>query len=106
VVLVFVGLTNAEMSISSVATRVAQNGHDVPEHRLRDRFPRTQKAISEAIKVADASLLADNSRDAAHAFTLCRIIVHGTETYDIRDDATNPPTNAILSWLNVVSPRP
>jgi predicted ABC-type ATPase len=106
VLLVFVGLTNARMSISRVATRVAQNGHDVPEQRLRDRFPRTQKAIAAAIKIANASLLADNSRDAARAFTLCRTIVHGAETYDIRDDATNPPTNAILSWLDIVSPRP
>jgi predicted ABC-type ATPase len=106
VMLVFVGLTNAGMSISRVATRVAQNGHNVPEQRLRERFPRTQKAIAEAIKVADASLLADNSRDTARAFTLCRSIVSGMATYDIRDDETNPSTNAILSWLNIVSPRP
>lgn len=106
VLLVFVGLTNARMSISRVATRVAQNGHNVPEQRLRDRFPRTQKAIAEAIEIADASLLADNSRDAAHAFTLCRTIVSGTAIYDIRDDEMNPPTNAILGWLNVISPRP
>jgi predicted ABC-type ATPase len=105
VVLVFVGLTSAAASISRVATRVAQNGHNVPEQRLRDRFPRTQKAIAEAIKVADASLLTDNSRDTAHAFTLCRTIISGTAIYDIRDDETNPPPNTILGWLNVISPR-
>jgi predicted ABC-type ATPase len=99
VLLVFVGPTSAGMSISRVATRVAENGHNVPEQRLRGRFPRTQKAI------ADASLLTDNSRDAANAFTVCRTVVHGAETYDIRDDATNPPPNVILRWLDVICPR-
>lgn len=105
VLLVFVGLTSAGMSISRVATRVAEDGHNVPEQRLRDRFPRTQKAIAEAIRIADASLLTDNSRNATNAFTVCRTIISGAETYDIRDDQENPPPNAILRWLDIVSPR-
>ena len=67
-----------------VATRMAENGHDVPEAKIRSRFPRAQQAIAAAIKVADASLLTDNSRLASQAFTVCRVEVGGVETFDIR----------------------
>ena len=38
VLLFFVGLTNVELSILRVQTRVAENGHDVPVDRLLKRF--------------------------------------------------------------------
>ena len=60
--LIFVGLVSSDLSVRRVETRVLEQGHGVPEPRLRERFPRTQKAIAAAIKVADASLLVDNSR--------------------------------------------
>ncbi|EZP65310.1 hypothetical protein [Novosphingobium naphthalenivorans] len=53
VLLIFVRLVNVELSIARVATRVSEHGRDVPEPRLRDRFPRTQKAISHALQVAE-----------------------------------------------------
>jgi predicted ABC-type ATPase len=45
VILIFVGLASAELSIARVNTRRLQGGHDVPEEKLRQRFPRTQEAI-------------------------------------------------------------
>src|SRR5262249_4320163 len=48
VLLLFVGLTNVELSILLVQTRVAKHGHGVEEKRLRRRFPKTQRAIREA----------------------------------------------------------
>ncbi|MRW90484.1 toxin [Duganella sp. FT80W] len=45
VLLVFVGLSNAPLSIARVATRAARGGHTVSTSRLLSRFPKTQNAI-------------------------------------------------------------
>jgi predicted ABC-type ATPase len=102
VLLVFVGLTNADASVLRVMTRVQAGGHGVNEATLRKRFPRTQQAISAAIKVADASILADNSRMPAEAFTVCRVQLGAMPLFDIRRGAATPPSD-ILSWLDVVA---
>ncbi len=101
VLLLFVGLANAELSILRVQSRVASGGHAVKDATLLQRFPRTQKAISEAIKVADASVLVDNSRSPTDAFTVCRVQVHGKRLYDIRDGNT---PDMILTWMSAVVP--
>lgn len=104
VLLIFVGLSSADLSVLRVATRVAENGHDVPESKVRARFPRTQQAVAAAIKVADASLLTDNSRLASQAFTVCRVEVRGVETFDIRRGEGPAPPKVISRWLDIVSP--
>lgn len=103
VLLIFVGLTSVELSILRVQTRVADNGHDVEPERLIRRFPKTQKAISEAARIADASIFTDNSRDKKLAFTVCRIQLGEREIYDVRQDGERVPP-AIREWLDVVSP--
>jgi predicted ABC-type ATPase len=103
VLLIFVGLTNVELSILRVQTRVAENGHNVETERLIRRFPRTQRAISEAAKITDASIFTDNSRDKKQAFTVCRIQLGVKQLFDLRlrEDKVPP---AILAWLEVVCP--
>lgn len=105
VLLIFVGLASVELSISRVATRVAEHGHGVEEPKLRARFPRTQKAIAAALEVADASLLADNSRDRKRAFTICRVEIGGKERFDLRSSPATIPSKVITRWLDIVSPR-
>jgi predicted ABC-type ATPase len=102
VLLCFVGLSNAQLSLARVQTRVARGGHDVEADKLLDRFPRTQKAIAAAVTVADAAILADNSLDEARAFTVCRIQLRDEEVYDVRDEGAEP---AVLEWLDQVAPR-
>lgn len=103
VLLVFVGLTNVAASIARVQNRVAQHGHDVPRDRLLKRFPKTQRAVAAASQVADATILTDNSRTPAEAFTLCRIQLREEELFDLRDASDVPP--AILRWLEKLAPR-
>lgn len=103
VLLLFVGLTSVDLSIARVMTRVQEHGHDVPEDRLRRRFPKTQKAIKAAMQIADASILTDNSRDLRHAFSVCRVQLGQQALYDIRDDA-GFVAPVIEQWLKVVSP--
>ena len=62
VLLCFVGLANASLSVARVRTRVARGGHDVPLQKLLDRFPRTRRAIRDAAVVADATILLDRQQ--------------------------------------------
>lgn len=104
VLLFFVGLSNDQLSIARVCTRVAEGGHNVDIKKLISRFPRTQKAIRLASSVADAAILTDNSREMKDAFTICRIQTGDKEIYDRRNISGKKPS-AILDWLNIVSPR-
>ena len=40
VLLVFIGISDPEISSDRVAMRVSQGGHDVPEEKLKERYPR------------------------------------------------------------------
>ncbi len=103
VLLVFVGLRSADLSVFRVRTRVMSGGHAVAEPTLRERFPRTQKAIGAATKFADAAILTDNSRSGAEAYTVCRVQLGPEKLYDVRDGAVEP-SRAIMDWLILVSP--
>ena len=87
-----------------VATRVAENGHDVQQQRLLDRFPRTQQNIKAAIPIADAAILLDNSRDQSHAFSVCVVHQEPSRLYDIRADSASVP-RVIREWLDLVCPE-
>jgi len=52
--------------------------------KVISRFPRTPKAVKEAVSIADATIQMDNSREMKHAFTICRIQMDAREIYDIR----------------------
>jgi predicted ABC-type ATPase len=104
VLLLFVGLTDAQLSKARVSTRVMAGGHAVPQSKLDERFPRTQLAIRAATSVADASILMDNSRERDAAFTVCRVQIGEREVYDLRS-GVDPVPPEIAPWLNIVSPR-
>ena len=108
VILLFVGLASAELSILRVSTRKRQGGHDVPEAKLRSRFPRTQQAIRMASEVADLTLMFDNSRNVDNAFTLVRAQRKKEILYDCRDVnfKQDPDLVKIASiWLAKVAPQ-
>ncbi|RSZ59940.1 toxin [Massilia atriviolacea] len=104
VLLAFVGLSTVTLSIARVDTRQSRGGHAVPSDKLLQRFPRTQQAIGEAIKVADASILVDNSRSEALAFTPVHIRRRNKVIYDVRD-SWKRTLRPISSWLDIIVPR-
>ena len=61
--LVFIGLSDPQLSIARVMQRVEAGGHDVPDDKLRGRFPRTLANLREAIPIVDEAFLFDNSSD-------------------------------------------
>ena len=106
VLLFFVGLRDSQMSVFRVRSRVANKGHDVPVDKLKTRFPRTQKAINQAITVADAAILVDNSRSKELAFTLCRAQTKNEILFDLRGagKTERPIPSEIKAWMDVVCP--
>lgn len=103
VLLFFVGLASPELSVMRVETRVAEGGHGVEEATLRRRFPKTQHAISEAIKIANASVLTDNSREKGEAFSVCRVQLGEKVLFDVRE-SNRPPPAIISAWMEKVAP--
>jgi predicted ABC-type ATPase len=61
VALCYIGLSSPEQSIERVAMRVSQGGHDVPDEKLRTRFPRTLRNLQAAIVRLPHVLIHDNS---------------------------------------------
>jgi predicted ABC-type ATPase len=62
--LLFLTLPSAEMAIMRVAARVAQGGHDVPEHVIRRRYEVGLRNFHHRYKsLADGWILYDNSGD-------------------------------------------
>jgi predicted ABC-type ATPase len=61
VILVFIGLESAELSLGRVIQRVESGGHDVPDEKIQTRFPRTLDNLRKAITFVNEALLFDNS---------------------------------------------
>jgi predicted ABC-type ATPase len=61
VALVYIGLFNVEQSIERVALRVLGGGHDVPQEKIRARWPRSLQNFVDFIPLADDVLLLSNA---------------------------------------------
>lgn len=61
VTLIFVGLRDADLSLSRVLARVEMGGHPVPVSAVLRRFPVSLANLSKAIELADRSFVLDNS---------------------------------------------
>ena len=61
VVLIFIGIPDAEISQQRVWIRASQGGHDVPAEKLIARFPRTLANLAAAIDELPCVLVFDNS---------------------------------------------
>lgn len=61
VYLVFIGLSCVELSVARVVQRTEVGGHDVPDEKLLERYPRTLDNLSKAIPFVDLAVVFDNS---------------------------------------------
>jgi predicted ABC-type ATPase len=76
VVLCYIGLANPEQSMERVAMRVSQGGHDVPDDKLRSRYPRTLDNLKAAIARLPHVLIFDNS-NLSVPYRLVAVFDHG-----------------------------
>jgi predicted ABC-type ATPase len=63
VVLVYVALKDAELNVQRVRERVAAGGHAVPAEDIRRRYERSLVNAAAATRIADSTVLFDNSRE-------------------------------------------
>lgn len=63
-VVVHVVLTPEDLAVERVKRRVMAGGHDVPEHKIRDRYRRLWDLVATAIDLADGATVYDNSKRA------------------------------------------
>lgn len=74
--LVFICLESVELSIARVHQRTRQGGHDIPDAKLRARFPRTLANMRAAIPLVDEAFLFDNSSFDA-PYRIVAVYQHG-----------------------------
>lgn len=65
-----------ELTVQRVRERVRRGGHDVPEQKIRERYERLWRHVSEAIHIADVAEVFDNG-SAREPFRLCASFQHG-----------------------------
>ena len=63
-VVLHVMLVPEELAVRRVAYRVQAGGHDVPEHKIRERYHRLWRLVAHAIPLAERAVVYDNSRSA------------------------------------------
>lgn len=61
--LIYVVLSDPELNVSRVKTRVKKGGHDVPVEKIRERWHKSLAQLPWFLKQADWALLFDNSRE-------------------------------------------
>jgi predicted ABC-type ATPase len=76
VVLCYIGLSNSQQSIERVSMRVSQGGHDVPDDKLRARFPRILNNLRQAIAQLPHVLVYDNG-DLTTPYRLAAVFNQG-----------------------------
>lgn len=94
VVLCYIGLAGPEQSVERVALRFSQGGHDVPDEKLRSRFPRTVANLRKAIARLPHVLIYDNS-DLSRPYCLVAAFEHGE---------LSQLSQPVPSWLRPVLP--
>jgi predicted ABC-type ATPase len=94
VVLCYVGLAGPEQSAERVAVRVSQGGHDVPDEKLRSRFPRTAANLQKAVSRLPHVLIFDNS-DLSRPYCLVAVFEHGELSH---------LSQPVPAWLQPVLP--
>lgn len=57
----FVGIDSAAQSRARVIQRVGEGGHDVPDDKIRERFPRILENLHRLIGAVDVLVIYDNS---------------------------------------------
>lgn len=73
VFLIFIGIASPELSGDRVEMRVSQGGHDVPEDKLVERYPRTMKNLKRAfVEIANVWVYDHSDLDVGYRLVATR----------------------------------
>jgi predicted ABC-type ATPase len=81
-VVLHVMLVGEELAVRRVEYRVRAGGHDVPEHKIRERYQRVWPLAAQAILLAERAVVYDNSRNTGPS--IVAEFVHGFPAGPIR----------------------
>ncbi|MDO3387038.1 zeta toxin family protein [Gilvimarinus sp. SDUM040013] len=74
--IIHIGVATPEICQARVALRVEEGGHNVPAHKVFERYSRCPPLIRRAIEIADEAQIFDNSVDFEEP-KLCLSVKHG-----------------------------
>jgi len=94
VVMCYIGLSAPDQSIERVAMRVSKGGQDVPDDKLRSRFPRTLDNLRAAIVRLPHVLIYDNS-DLSVPYRQVAVFENGRPSH---------PQDPLPMWLRPLVP--
>ncbi len=77
-ILCFIGIASADVSEQRVAMRTTRGGHDVPNEKLRERYPRTMANLRDAIRRLPNVWIFDNG-DLRRPFRLAAVFENGSQ---------------------------
>ena len=60
----FCGLASADLHLKRVQSRVAHGGHDIPAHKIRERWNRSRENLVRLLPLIDHLRVYDNSKEA------------------------------------------
>lgn len=81
VVLCFIGIDSPDTSEQRVGMRVSQGGHNVPTHKLHERYPRTMANLTRAIAALPFVWIYDNS-DLSAPYRVVGVYQSGQSVFD------------------------
>lgn len=82
VVMVYVAISSAQLSMARVGARVQNGGHAVPLDKLPRRYLASMENCRRALRFVETGIVLDNSFDlATQPFRLMAIMSHGRVTY-------------------------
>lgn len=59
--MLYVSVASPEISVARVALRTQAGGHDVPDHKIRQRWLRSHAILAEFVPFLDTLFVLDNS---------------------------------------------
>jgi predicted ABC-type ATPase len=66
---IYVLTCDENINVARVKSRVASGGHDVPEDKIRERYPRAIALLPQVIEVCDKLLIFDNTNEPELIFS-------------------------------------
>jgi predicted ABC-type ATPase len=77
VFLMYIGLDGSDLAITRVSRRFQLGGHDVPDDKITERYPRSLQNLRAAMSFVDDALVFDNS-SGEHPYRLVAEVSKGT----------------------------
>jgi predicted ABC-type ATPase len=94
VLLIFIGIADSGISSDRVAMRVSQGGHDVPEDKVKERYPRIMSNLKRAlVEIPNAWVYDHSDLEAGYRLIASRENGQGAELHGV-----------VPEWLSAVLP--